>query len=155
MANFAAQAKALSSKSCYAAGMKLIALLALILAPLFHQERPAYAAGQVWEYRTRPQEPESLLKIQRVEADPAGRPIYHISLIGLHIAGLKGGEAQHLPVSKATLDASVTRLSASTAAFPDPSEGIALWRQAKGGVFTIPVAEIVGVIEQSAQKPAE
>ena len=130
--------------------MKLIALFLLLLAPLLPQERPAYAAGQVWEYRTRAQDSGSLLKVQQVETDPAGKPIYHISLIGIHVQGLRGEEAQHLPVSRETLDASVTRLSSSRAPFPDPSEGITIWRDAHGGVFTIPVAEIVDVIAASA-----
>lgn len=88
------------------AGMKLlVALLALLGGSGQPADRPGYAAGQVWEYRTRPVEPRSLLKIQAIEADPRGDPIYHVSLVDLAIAG---GEVQHLPVSRRTLDASVT-----------------------------------------------
>ncbi|MFS2112127.1 hypothetical protein ACCC88_20715 [Sphingomonas sp. Sphisp140] len=125
--------------------MKLLAaLLALFGVSGQSTDRPAYAAGQVWEYRTRPTEPDSLLRIQAIEADPRGDPIYHISLIGL---ALPGGEIMHSPVSKQTLDASVTRLSSRRPAFPDPSEGIAIWRENEGGVFTLSVAEIVEAIE--------
>lgn len=128
--------------------MKLLAaLLALFGISGQSADRPAYAAGQVWEYRTRPSEPDSLLKIQQVETDPGGNPIYHISLIGL---SLRGGVVMHAPVSKQTLDASVTRLSTRRPEFPDPSEGIAIWRADEGGVFTLTVAEIVEAIESAS-----
>lgn len=124
-----------------------LALVSSMLAPV--QERPAYAEGQVWEYSTRPEDAGSLIKIQQVESSPAG-PIYHISMTGLRIA--KSGaptDAAHLPVSRETLDASVTRLATPQAAarkFPDPREGIAIWRQDNGGVFTISLSEIAGII---------
>lgn len=118
------------------------------------QARPAYAEGQVWEYHARPQDAGSLLRIQRIEAPDAFRttgPIYHISIVGLHFAGARlTGELQHAPVSRATLDASATRLSGSRVPFPDASAGIAEWRAARGGVFTIPVAQIVALVEQTA-----
>jgi hypothetical protein len=112
-----------------------------------------YAAGQVWEYRTRPGDEGSLLKIQKVEDLPSSAPIgpvYHISIIGLHFHGQPAGAGgiQHLPVSRVTLDASVTRLSQSRADFPSADAGIAEWRRAKGGVFTIPISQIVDVLEQ-------
>jgi hypothetical protein len=58
----------------------------------------------------------------------------------------------HFPVSQVTLDASVTHRSNSTAPFPAADEGIAQWRAAQGGVFTIPVAEIVGIADQAASR---
>jgi hypothetical protein len=112
-----------------------------------------YAEGQVWEYRTRPEDEGSLLKMQKIEMledfQESG-PVYHVSLIGLRFADLPvASELQHAPFSKASLDASVTRLSGSKAPFPDPTEGIAEWRAAKGGVFTISVAEAVSFTEQT------
>ena len=141
-----------------AAMKSIIALLAALTALLCmgaglsaQASAPKYAIGQVWEYKTRPQDAGSLLKIQRIET-LSNRQVYHISIIGVHFAqpGF-AGILPHLPVSDETLDASVTRLSPTTPDFPTTSvdEGIAEWRKAKGGVFTIPVAEIVGVAEQS------
>jgi len=127
--------------------MKLLAaLLAFFALQGQTVERPAYAAGQVWEYRTRAAEPESLLKIQQVEKDPNGTAIYHVSVIGVR---LPGGAMPHLPVSRETLDASVTRLSPRTPAFPDPSEGISIWRENKGGVFTVSIAEALDFVDQA------
>ncbi|RHW16788.1 hypothetical protein D1610_13755 [Sphingomonas gilva] len=122
-----------------------LAVWLIIAAPVAAEDDVSrYAAGQVWEYRTRAGEEGSLLKIQQVEQAPRGT-VYHISLIGLSFGrGMPhGGELGHMPVSRETLDASVTRLSDSKAEFPDPASGIAAWREAEGGVFTIPVAEIV------------
>jgi hypothetical protein len=111
----------------------------------------SYAEGQVWEYHTRPGEEGSLLKIQKIETLPelaADGPVYHISLIGLHLGPGLGGMLQHAPVSRETLDASVTRLSTAHADFPDVGPEITEWRQAKGGVFTISVAQIVESLDQ-------
>jgi hypothetical protein len=129
----------------------LLASLAALIASLLSQPAVAqerYAVGQVWEYTNRPQDGGSLIKIQRIEELPGLGTVYHISMIGVRI----GGEPQaagHLPVSRKTLDASVIRLSGSAAEFPDASEGIAEWRKAKGGVFTITLAEIADVLEKA------
>ncbi|WP_054436393.1 hypothetical protein [Novosphingobium sp. ST904] len=113
----------------------------------------AYTEGQVWEYRTRPQDAGSLLKIQKIEREPesAGLPIvYHVSIIGLHFEGLPvGGELQHAPFSKSALDMSVTKLASANPAFPDAGPGMAQWKEARGGVFTISVADAVSFVEQA------
>lgn len=98
-----------------------------------------YAEGQIWEYRTRPEDEGSLLKIQKIELLPAFAnvgPVYHVSVIGLNFKDVPLEDSiQHLPLSKASLDASVTSLSSSQAVFPDPDEGIAEWKQNYGNVF--------------------
>lgn len=120
-----------------------------------------FAEGQVWEYRTRPADAGSLVRIQRIEpmpGDPQRRPIYHVAIIGVHLSrpGMDP-VLPHLPVSRATLEASVTRLSSVTAGFPTPADtdaGIAEWRANEGGVFTITLADIVGVVDQMVQRAA-
>ena len=52
----------------------------------------------------------------------------------------------HLPVSRATLDASVTGLVADAPPFDDYTEGKAEWQAAEGGVFTISLKEIAEII---------
>jgi hypothetical protein len=115
-----------------------------------------YAEGQVWEYRTRPGEEGSLLKIRRIEPMPRapdGRLVYHVSIAGVRLGPPAAGDViPHVPVSRSTLDASVTRLSGRDADFGDVDEGIALWREAQGGVFTISVAEIVDVAVAAVQQ---
>ena len=130
------------------------ALMSGLASPVSPEAR--YAEGQVWEYRTRPGEEGSLLKIQHIEAAPAGagEQIYHISIIGVRLGGqTEAMPIQHLPVSRETLDASVTRLSNSRPEFPSADEGIAEWRRAQGGVFTITIAEIVAVVDRSVSGP--
>lgn len=114
--------------------------------------KPRYAEGQVWEYRTRVGDEGSLLKIQKIEKVPGLKresPVYHITVVGVRLGGTPGSVLGHLPVSRQTLDSSLTRLSTRRADFPSAEEGIAEWRRAKGGVFTISVAEIVGFVEQT------
>ena len=139
--------------------LTLFAALAALAAVAGQAPAPGaerYAEGQVWEYRTRPGEEESLLLIQRIEAVPAFAergPVYHVSLVGVRFGGPDGPTTlPHLPVSRETLDSSVVRLSERRPDFPNPEEGIAVWRQAQGGVFTIPLAEIVAIAERAMQE---
>ncbi|MEO5938592.1 MAG: hypothetical protein ABIQ43_06230 [Sphingomonas sp.] len=119
--------------------------MAPTIAPAESADR--YAEGQIWEYKTRLQDTRSLLKIQRIEDGGTRGKIYHISIVGIVIGG-NATVLTHSPVSRAALDASVTRLSDAKLDWPDPTEGIAEWRAAKGGVFTIPVAEIADITEK-------
>lgn len=111
---------------------------------------PKYVEGQVWEYRTRPQDAGSLLKVQRVGMMGA-KKVYHISVVGVHFAtpGI-AGILPHIPVSDETLNASVTKLSAGKRDFPTSAldKGIEEWRKAQGGVFTIPMSQIIGIIDE-------
>ncbi len=115
-----------------------------------------YVQGQVWEYKARAADRGSLLKIQKIDTDPRRaehRTIYHISIIGVRLNDpAVRREISHVPVSREALDDSVTRLSRTPVAFPDAAEGIAEWKRAKGGVFTIPIAGIVDVVEQTMSK---
>jgi hypothetical protein len=129
----------------------LMAKLLLLLSALFATAGPhsRYAEGQVWEYKARPQDTGSLVKIQKIEDAPAGT-IYHISLIGIHLTSNQVTELQHAPVSQQTLDTSVTKQVADPGTFPDANDGIAEWRRANGGVFTISLAQIADVLDQTA-----
>jgi hypothetical protein len=120
-----------------------------------------YAEGQVWEYQTRPGEEASLLKIAKVETVEKLGPVFHISLSGLRIDVPRVSDARltelpHLPVSKQTLDQSVTKLSTAAFAGADFAPGYEEWRrsfdQGRAGVFTISVAQIVGVVEEALNK---
>lgn len=142
---------------------RLIALspLVLIAAPAAaHAAQPHFAEGQVWQYTTRAQDKGSLVKIQKIEIED-GRPVYHVSVIGVHFGNV--GETStlpHLPVSEATLDASVTRQEpAGARAFANLSiDGdIAEWHAEHGGVLSVPLAQAlndVDVMLSSAPAPA-
>jgi hypothetical protein len=125
----------------------LTALAAAIGSPS-HAARPPYVEGQVWEYRTRAQDTGSLLKIQRI-SHLGPETVYHVSVIGL---GMRRrdipGVLQHAPVSRATLDDSVTSPSSRNFPTTDFEEGFAEWQRAGGGVFTIPVAKIIVLLDE-------
>lgn len=137
--------------------MSALRVLGILLAAagLSGQAPPAkYVTGQVWEYRTRGQDAGSLLKVQRAEM-LGQEKVYHISVIGVHFSapGI-AGVLPHIPVSNQTLDASVTKLAATAPDFPTTAldEGIEEWRRAKGGVFTIPMSQIVDIIDDQTAK---
>ena len=113
--------------------------------------QPTYAEGQVWLYKARPQDAGSRLKIQRIEIKSDGSRVFHISVSGVHFRANNIAPAlPHLPVSEATLDASVTSLADDPASFPplDFEAGVAEWRSAKGGVFTIPMEAVIQYVDE-------
>ena len=132
-----------------------LALLgALILtAPLAAEERE-YAVGQIWSYKTAASDLRSLIKIQEIDQiGPKDDPVtvYHISMIGIAVSDASEPiEIGHLPVSRQTLDRSVTKLMEHPGPvvplFPDYTEGKANWEEANGGVFTITLMEIAEII---------
>ena len=130
--------------------MTLLLLLLLALAPVAAAAPPSrYKEGQVWAYHTRPGDEGSLLKIQRIEQAPSGT-IYHLSVIGFrfHTPGYEG-VLPHEPVSQQTLDNSVAELRPDPGTFPSADPGIAQWREAHGGVFTVTVAETLNFVDQT------
>lgn len=134
-------------------------LLLMSLFSIFGLAQAAdFAEGQVWSYKTRPGEEGSKCLINKVESDPKLGFIYHISVIGVNIKNPRAPsgvttELPHFPVSKKTLDDSLVKLVAHSKANPDFMEGYREWRSAfdggNAGIFTIPVSEIVGVVEKA------
>jgi hypothetical protein len=134
------------------------AMLALLMLIPALAGAATYAEGQVWEYKTRPDEKGSLLKINKIEYRLKIGTVYHLSIIGLKIKapnaeGPTQPVLQHLPVSQVTLDQSVTRLSKKKAKFPDYKRGYGEWKKAfeggQAGVFSQPVDEIIASVEQT------
>ena len=59
-----------------------------------------YAEGQVWEYKTRPQDAGSLLKIQRI-TELNDHKVYHLSVIRVHFRRPDiAGVLPHIPSHK-------------------------------------------------------
>ena len=120
-----------------------------------------FSEGQVWSYKTRPGEESSTLLINKIEADPALGPIYHISLFKVRVKNAHApsgfsSDLPHFPVSKETLEKSCVKRVGYSKPNPEYLEGYAQWKQAfeqgRAGIFTISVAEIVGVVEQTLSK---
>jgi hypothetical protein len=113
-----------------------------------------YKVGQVWSYKTRPGEEKSTFIVVKVESHPKLGNIVHIALRGLRLRRPDGDfieSAGHLPFSEEAINKSAVKLLKGKADLPDFEEGYGLWREAfdagKAGVYTIGVAEAVGVME--------
>ncbi|MDR6463349.1 hypothetical protein [Chryseobacterium sediminis] len=141
--------------------MKLYTLIVGILL-LFSSctKKDQYRAGQEWNYKTRPTEKSSIIKILKIEEYPETGKVIHISISGLKIKNPASptGFAEyfsHIPISEEALDKSVTTLKSETGIKPDSLEmdGYSYWKREfdKGdaGIFTIPVSEIISSMEKS------
>ena len=115
-----------------------------------------YKVGQVWSYKTRPDEKKSTFIVVKVESHPKLGNIVHIALRDLRLRRSDGDfieAAGHLPFAEEAIDKSALKLLKEQAELPDYEEGYGLWREAfdagKAGVYTISVAEAVNVMEET------
>lgn len=122
-----------------------------------------YSVGQVWEYKSRKDEESSRVYIVHIDQHEKLGKIYHIYIEGIniknpHIAGGIQVELPHAPVDEETLKLSLTKLVGKTDALPDISAGYGVWKEAfdsgEGGVFNIPISQIIQYIEDIVQKNA-
>jgi hypothetical protein len=134
-----------------------LALISVMPQALAHD----FKEGQVWSYRTRPNEQDSTLLINKVESDAKLGTIFHISVNGVKVKNRRapGGITQslpHFPVSRKTLDNSVVQLVGHSAPNPAYRDGYATWKKAfeagDAGIFTVSVAEIVDFIEKAVNQ---
>jgi hypothetical protein len=130
-------------------------LLSLAAAPAV---AATFEEGQIWRYQTRPGEEASRLFIARIDRGIGTQTIYHIYLDGLKLKNplYEGGVQDHLPhapVTRQSLEASVTELLEENATMPDIAEGYAAWllafEKGQAGFFTLPVNQIVQHIEDA------
>ena len=120
-----------------------------------------FKIGQIWKYKTRPNEPDSRLTVCKVEVAGKLGTVIHVSISAVKIKSPqnKNGEAteiSHLPFAESAVKQSVLQIAQEKAALPDYSEGYQTWRKAaeqgKGGVWTIAVAEAIAVMETALNK---
>ena len=115
-----------------------------------------YKVGQVWSYKTRPEEKKSTFIVVKVESHPKLGNIIHIALRGLKLKKPNGElieAANHLPFAEEAVSKSAVKLVKEKAELPDYEGGYGLWREAfdagRAGIYTISVAEAVGVMEET------
>jgi hypothetical protein len=133
--------------------MRLLFLLFAALLVAGAAPKHIYQEGQVWAYQHRPGEAGSRLRINKVDEVAPGTFVYHIGIVGLDSGGEAAlREVQHLPVGRETLDSSVTRLAPTEIPFPDFREGYGIWKEAEGGWFTVPVLQILDMVEQATRR---
>ena len=110
-----------------------------------------FKAGQRWRYRTRAVEPGSTLVVCRVET-VAEETVVHISLNDVRVRVSDAPDyfspvIGHMPVAESALEASVVELVEENAPLPDFEAGYRQWKNARGGFWTMPVAQCVEAME--------
>jgi len=114
-----------------------------------------YHPGQVWQYRTRPDEQNSRLTILKIESLPELGTIIHVRVDNIRLRNCTGGpepdKFAHMPFTKDAFERSVTKLQKHNSKIPDLS-GYERWRADRGGVYTIDVAEAIKVSEYTFSK---
>ena len=117
-----------------------------------------YEVGQVWTYKTRDGERDSRLYIVKIEKMGPSKEIFHLSVDNLKVKNKRApsgfqSKLPHIPVSAKTLDSSVVKLEKlDPNHMPDISAGYNQWKGANGGVFEIPIIEIIGFIETTVNR---
>lgn len=113
-----------------------------------------FVAGEVWSYKNRPQDEGSLLTILKTERSPIGN-IVHISLNNLKIKRPLPNppefitEAGHVPIREKELLKSVIEKVKKGNGIPDENEGYLLWKEKAESAFTVPLSEIVDIMERT------
>lgn len=115
-----------------------------------------FRAGQVWNWKTPPDQTTAKLIVLRVEDGGKLGTIVHVALSGVTY-GNGQTKIQHIPFAESAVEQSVTTLERESGSIPDFSEGYGIWREAfnagKAGVFSITVAEAFHLVTNVAHKP--
>lgn len=113
-----------------------------------------YKVGQVWSYKTRPNEKKSSFIVLKIENHPRLGNIVHIALRDLKLRKPNGDfieTAGHLPFAEEAINKSAVKLLKEKVDLPDYEEGYGIWREAfdagKAGIYTITITEAVDVME--------
>jgi hypothetical protein len=99
-----------------------------------------YHPAQVWSFKTPSDQPDAKLTILLVESHPKIGTVVHIAVSGVHLPH-DNTTVPHMPFAESAIDQSVISLVQESGPVPDFHEGYSHWQHAKGGVFTISVAE--------------
>lgn len=145
--------------------MRLLRLALIVFCLLFVAARafaenpataPSYHAGQRWAYHTRPGEEKSSVIVLKIEKDEKLGDIIHVAIHDIQIKNpVTGGvnrEIPHAPIARKSLGASVTTLMADSVPLPAFEEGYQQWKAAKGGVFTVSLAEVVTFVDKALNR---
>ena len=114
-----------------------------------------YAVGQIWTYKTRPQEPNSTLMILRIDNTSKLGPVIFIGLKELrvkHPTGKVFPSMSALPFTKEALDKSVVKLVGTADKLMPSNLGYMKWKEAQASgktppTYVKPVADVVNGLE--------
>ena len=117
-----------------------------------------YKVGQVWSYKTRPNEAKSTFIVVKVDSHPKYGNIIHIAVRDLKMKNSRSSNGfsdkiNHMPFAEKSITQSIVKMLKEKAELPDFEEGYNLWREAfdqkRAGFYTITVAEAVKVAEET------
>lgn len=119
-----------------------------------------FEEGQVWTYKTRDNEKESVLTILKVEPFDEIDEVIHVYVNGLKIVNPEEPNNPHVDISHMPFSRDAVRSCVISqvgyAEIPDFSEGYDYWKSevenGNAGVFTISVAEAVEYMEETINK---
>ena len=114
-----------------------------------------YEVGQVWSYKTRPQEPNSTLMILRIDNTSKLGPVVFVGVRDvrvMHPSGKMLSSMSPLPFTRDALDQSVIKLVGTTDKVMSSNFGYQKWKEAqlagkRPPTYVKPVAEIVKALE--------
>ena len=132
-----------------------LALLAAIL-PGGAMAQTQIAEGQVWTFRGANAD-TARVAIQKIEPWGRGEAV-HVSIYGLAPMAGFNGEVSHMPFDRRALEGSLDTLTAETPRSDMGfTEGYEQWNSAKGGVFTLSIADalkaVLGVMFEPPRPP--
>ncbi|MEZ5857274.1 MAG: hypothetical protein R3D67_22010 [Hyphomicrobiaceae bacterium] len=123
-----------------------------------------FAPGQIWTFAARPQDSaDARIAVLAKEDDAQMGTIYSVALLDVcirnpHMDGGVQTSLAHAPVTEAALRAAAGELIANngpTARHPDFASAYAQWHEpyqrGEAGVFSIPLVEILNVIEEAVE----
>lgn len=115
--------------------------------------------GQIWEYKTRKGEESSRITILKIEPDDKNNDrIIHLSISGLKMKSTLDGLTRivdtlgHIPTSEKVIKPGLVKLIGNTRISEDMLEGIKQWKSAKGGIWTLSLAQTISTIEEGMNK---
>jgi hypothetical protein len=129
-------------------GVEMARIVAMVLAGLcllavaHAAEAPEFLVGQKWTVK----DSGMTIVIGRIEPFPGGKTAISVSVFDVPCppgAGCVTTVVAHAPFDSATLATSVDKLIAKDATpAQNFDEGYANWKQANGGIFTVPVSKL-------------
>lgn len=114
-----------------------------------------YEVGQVWTYKTRPQEKASTLQVLVIDNSSKMGPVIFVGLKDvrvMHPSGKILSSMSPLPFTKEALDQSVLKVVGKTDKLMSASFGYQKWKEAqlagkKPPTYVKPVADVVNALE--------
>jgi hypothetical protein len=115
------------------------------------------APGQSWTYRTRKGEEASRVRVVSTENSGADDGVVHALLVDVRLQTPRGHQDfLYAPMSERVFRASVVDVVGADEDVSRAPEGLAHWRAARragrGGVWTIPLAEVLDAMQEAIRR---